>query len=118
MATFALNARKWKHGLGGNLFDGTSKDSQQMQIGRPYYSYDWNGNRVTDANGNPILNYNVSLPEVTVVPDSRLSPAERNYRERQRQKTFTDYTEQNSRDYTTRQSITAQRSGLDNTGSF
>lgn len=30
MATFALNARHWKHGLGGNLFDGLSEDSQQM----------------------------------------------------------------------------------------
>ena len=105
MATFALNARHWKHGLGGNLFE----KAGQMQIGRPFYSYDWNGNKITDASGNPILNYNVSLPEIVVVPDSRLSPAERNYRQRQRQKTFTDYAEQNSRDYTTRQSIAAQR---------
>lgn len=30
MAVFALNARHWKHGLGGNLFDGTSQPSQQM----------------------------------------------------------------------------------------
>ena len=33
MAVFALNSRHWKHGLGGNLFDGTTEDSQQMQIG-------------------------------------------------------------------------------------
>ena len=39
MATFALNARHWKHGLGGNLFDGTSQPSQQ--IDRPnIFRYD------------------------------------------------------------------------------
>ncbi len=32
MATFALNARHWKHGLGGNLFDGTSEPTQQMNV--------------------------------------------------------------------------------------
>lgn len=31
------NANKWKHGLGGNLFDGTSEDTQQMQIGIPFW---------------------------------------------------------------------------------
>ena len=43
MATFALNARHWKHGLGGTLFDGLSNNTNQMQIGlnvtngwRPY----------------------------------------------------------------------------------
>lgn len=34
MATFALNARHWKHGYGGHIYDGTSEDSQQMNI--PY----------------------------------------------------------------------------------
>lgn len=33
MAVFELNARKWKHGLGGNLFGGTSQPTQKMQIG-------------------------------------------------------------------------------------
>lgn len=33
MITFARNARKWKHGLGGNLFSGEEKGSQKMQIG-------------------------------------------------------------------------------------
>ena len=37
MATFALNARKWKHGDGGNLYGGESEDTQQMQIGREYW---------------------------------------------------------------------------------
>lgn len=32
MATFALNAMKWKHGLGGNLFSGEENHSQQVQI--------------------------------------------------------------------------------------
>lgn len=31
MITFARNARKWKHGLGGNLYDGESEESQQME---------------------------------------------------------------------------------------
>ena len=43
MATFALNARKWKHGDGGNLFDGESQNSNQMQIGRNY----WQSNPTT-----------------------------------------------------------------------
>lgn len=34
MATFALNARHWKHGYGGNLYDGFTEDNQQMNI--PY----------------------------------------------------------------------------------
>lgn len=33
MATFALNAKKWKHGLGGNLFSGEDESTQQMQNG-------------------------------------------------------------------------------------
>ena len=33
MVVFARSARKWKHGLGGNLFDGTTEDSQKMQVG-------------------------------------------------------------------------------------
>ena len=36
MATFALNARKWKHGDGGHLYDGESEDTQQM-----YTGFDW-----------------------------------------------------------------------------
>jgi hypothetical protein len=32
MATFALNTRHWKHGIGGNLFE----EAGQMQIGRPF----------------------------------------------------------------------------------
>ena len=43
MATFALNARKWKHGDGGNLFNGESQNSNQMQIGRNY----WQSNPTT-----------------------------------------------------------------------
>lgn len=35
-ANFARNAAKW-HGLGGNLFDGTSEGTQQMQIGIPFW---------------------------------------------------------------------------------
>ena len=68
MAIFALNARKWKHGLGGNLFDGTTEDSQQMSNG--YYRQ--NGNPVAfDNEGNLIDQVSgdrgtMMLPEYTV----------------------------------------------------
>ena len=45
MATFALNARHWKHGYGGHIYEGTSEDTQQMNI--PYVG---------------------ELPDVTVMP--------------------------------------------------
>ena len=34
-----LNSRHWKHGLGGNLFDGISEDTQQMQVAKPDATY-------------------------------------------------------------------------------
>ncbi len=37
MITFARNARKWKHGEGGNLYDGESEETQQMQKGHAIY---------------------------------------------------------------------------------
>ena len=100
MATFALNARKWKHGDGGNLF----YPGGEIKYGRPYYSYDENGRKIDDT-----LNYNASLPEVTIIPDSQKSPAERNEDERYRQRFLRDYAQQQSRDYTARQVIQAQR---------
>lgn len=33
MVVFARNARKWKHGDGGNLYGGNNKNGQQMQLG-------------------------------------------------------------------------------------
>ena len=45
MATFALNARHWKHGYGGHIYDDTIEDTQQMNI--PYAG---------------------ELPDVTVMP--------------------------------------------------
>ena len=104
MATFALNARKWKHGLGGNLFDGNSQPTQKMKIGRPYYSYDENGRKIDDT-----LNYNISFPEVVIIPDSKKSPAKRNEDERYRQRTQRDYAEQKSRSYTERQIANSQK---------
>ena len=80
-ANFARNAAKWKHGLGGNLFDGTSQPTQKMQISRPYYSYDENGRKIDDT-----LNYNISFPEVVIIPDSKKSPAERAILERERRR--------------------------------
>lgn len=77
--------------LGGNLY------REGSVIHKPYY----------DTDGT--LHYNVDLPEVTVVPDSKLSPTERNYRERQRQKTFSDYAEQQVNDWTQKQVIKASK---------
>lgn len=37
MITFARNARKWKHGLGGNLFSGEDEPTQQMNNGLNLY---------------------------------------------------------------------------------
>lgn len=44
MATFELNARKWKHGDGGHLYDGESEDTQQMYTGFDW----WNRTPMTD----------------------------------------------------------------------
>lgn len=41
MVVFARNARKWKHGLGGHIFDGTSENSQQMYTLAPWQESDW-----------------------------------------------------------------------------
>lgn len=72
---------KKKKALGGNLFGGTTEDSQQMKIGKPYYSYDENGRKIDDT-----LNYNISFPEIVITPDSRKSPAERAILERERRR--------------------------------
>lgn len=50
-ANFARNASRWKHGLGGNLFDGTSQPTQKMQKASDYrYVLDDDGewNRVAN----------------------------------------------------------------------
>jgi hypothetical protein len=70
MITFARNARKWKHGLGGNLFS----PGGDITYGHPYYSYDENGQLIKDENGNPILNYNATLPELEVIGTNRNYP--------------------------------------------
>lgn len=76
--------------------------------GKPYYSYDKNMQIETD-NGKPILNYNATLPEVNIIPDSKKSPADRNADERFRRKTFSDYDEHKDREYTQRQIMRSQR---------
>jgi len=92
------NASKWKHGLGGNLFSGEEEGSQQMIIThKPYY----------DTDGT--LLYNRTLPEIVIIPDSQLSPAERNYKERQRQKNLSDYAEHKDKEYTKKQTAKAQK---------
>lgn len=70
MATFALNARHWKHGLGGNLF----APGGDITYSHPYYSYDENGQLIKDKNGKPILNYNATLPEIEIIGTNRNYP--------------------------------------------
>lgn len=76
----------------------------RIVYGRPHYSYDNNGRRVDDT-----LNYNATVPEITVIPDSRKSPAQRNEDERFRQRSLADYQSHRDREYTARQSIEAQK---------
>ena len=76
-ANFARNAAKWKHGDGGNLY----APGGEITYGRPYYSYDENGKKVDDT-----LNYNATLPEIIITPDSKKSPAERAVLERERRR--------------------------------
>lgn len=75
-----------------------------IKYGKPYYSYDDEGRKVEG-----VINYNTTLPETVIIPDSRKSPAQRNEDERFRQRFNRNYAEQQARDYTTRQSIAAQR---------
>ena len=103
-ANFAKNASKWKHDLGGYLFE---EGGPKATYGKPYYSYDKNMQIETD-NGKPILNYSATLPEVNIIPDSKKSPADRNADERFRQKTFSDYAEHKDRGYTQRQIAKSQ----------
>ena len=73
-------ANKTSKAYGGNLYAGDNENGQQIiTYGRPYYSYDENGNRIDDT-----LNFNAILPDITIIPDSRKSPAERAVLERQR----------------------------------
>ena len=77
MATFALNAKHWKHGYGGNLFGGNNPNGQQIQIGREY----WN-NKKQDQDSF-VSGFNISipqsktiertLPEVVITPNKLLS---------------------------------------------
>jgi hypothetical protein len=80
-----------------------------ITYGHPFYSYDNNGQLILDENGKPIINYNATIPEVTIIPNSKKSPAQRNEDERARQRNLRDYDENRSREYTTRQVAQAQR---------
>ena len=73
---------------GGHLYDGTSTQSQQMKIGYGHYSYDKDGNMLRTSDGKPVLNYNVTLPEVVITPDSSKSPEERAVLERYRRQQY------------------------------
>lgn len=113
MVVFARSARKWKHSLGGYLLQDAMAHvygpGGDITYGYPFYSYDNNGQLILDENGKPIINYNATIPEVTIIPDSKKSPAQRNEDERARQKNLRDYDENRSREYTTRQVAQAQR---------
>ena len=62
MATFALNARHWKHGNGGYLFDGLTESTQQMMP--------WQGDWMTDEEAQRVEDerhpYGHSLAEIAV----------------------------------------------------
>lgn len=60
MATFALNASHWKHGLGGNLFSGEEEGSQQMNIFRR-------------PSGEYFYQVSPKSEEITVVPRIKVS---------------------------------------------
>lgn len=75
-----------------------------IKYGKPYYSYDDEGRKVEG-----VINYNATLPETVIIPDSRKSSVQRNEDERFRQRFNRNYAEQQARDYTTRQTIAAQR---------
>lgn len=93
--------------FGNFLAGGGRKDSgEKVVVHQPYYAYDRNGRKIDDT---LYYNVDVALPEVTVIPDSMKSPAQRNADERFRQRSNKNYAEQQARDYTTRQSIAAQR---------
>ena len=89
-----LNAFKEK---AAHYYDGFSETTQQIKTYKPYY----------DADGS--LHYNRTLPEITIIPDSKLSPAERNYKERQRQHNLPDYYKNKDREFTELQSQIAQK---------
>jgi len=83
MITFARNSRKWEHGLGGNLYDGTTEPSQRMNIGlnatngwQPYTLGDIvaNGENVArqrKALQDTFLNFPVESNDATAVANGR-----------------------------------------------
>ena len=90
MATFALNARHWKHGLGGplieaaNIYDGTTENSQQMDrrwfdfnTGDAFPSFSYSaGTEPTQQEGSslqPVKTFKATLPEITVIRNTKPS---------------------------------------------
>ena len=99
MVVFARNARKWKHGDGGNLF----AEAGQIHTSKPYY----------DSDG--VLHYNRALPDIVITPDSEKSPGERAMLERERRRVHDaangagTYDATRSSDYTGLQQLIAQK---------
>ena len=93
--------------FGNFLAGGGRKDNREkVVVHQPHYAYDDNGRKIDDT---LYYNVDVTMPEVTIIPDSRKSPAQRNEDERFRQRVNRNYAEQQARDYTTRQTIAAQK---------
>lgn len=82
----------------------TLAEGGEITYSKPYYSYDESGRKVDNT-----LNYNATLPEIIITPDNNLDPAERNYRERLRQKNLKDYAEKKDRERTEFTQFLAQR---------
>lgn len=99
MVVFARNARKW-HGFGGNLF----YPGGEITYGKPFYSYDENGQKIDNT-----LNYNATIPEIVIIPDSRKTPAQRNEDERFRQRSLKGYDEDKSKEFTAKQVLQSQK---------
>lgn len=64
MITFARSARKWKHGLGGNLYSGEENHSSQMNI---------SPNIFRRPNGEYFYQASPDSDEITVVPRIKVS---------------------------------------------
>lgn len=100
---YQANAEEFSNFLAGG---GRKDNGEKVAVYQPYYAYDDNGKKIDDT---LYYNVDVTLPEVTIIPDRMKSPAQRNEDERFRQRFNKNYAEQQARDYTTRQSIAAQR---------
>ena len=72
-----------------------------ITLGPRYYMYDKNGQIMRYPDGTPMIQVNAStFPEITIIPDSQKSPADRNEDERFRARTQKDYDEHKQNEWT------------------